>query len=90
MEWIIFGQASTPSEIAWVSGLIQLATAGGLGTLAWYLVVKHIPFIEARHASERMEWLTYVRARDEQFERLTREALESVSQLRSAIEKLHT
>jgi len=42
-------------KLEWVGYLTQLATAGGFGALVWYLVMKHIPAIEARHREERLE-----------------------------------
>ncbi len=44
------------SGMDWVPSVLQLATAGGFSALVWYLVVKHIPFIESNHREERTEW----------------------------------
>jgi len=65
--------------VDWASPISQLATAGGFSALVWYLVVKHIPAIEARHQKERAEWLEYIRHRDDSFEHLTTEHLKETS-----------
>lgn len=67
-----------PENIDWVGAIIQLVTTGGFGALLWYLIVKHIPSIEDRHQAERLEWLEYIKRRDESFEELARKHLETV------------
>lgn len=48
------GSAATSIDISWVDPVVQIATAGGFGGLTCYLMIRHIPNIEARHAKERM------------------------------------
>lgn len=72
----------------WIQPVIQLVTAGGFGALVWYLVVKHIPQIEARHKSERDEWLNYISHRDDKFEKITAEFTDAVHESRQSNDKL--
>ena len=76
---------------------IEFATTGGFLVLSWYLLVRHIPLIEERHRTERdqhqaerREWLEYIQRRDDNFERLTREHIESLAQIRNDINQLRT
>ena len=72
----------------WVQPLIQLVTAGGFGALVWYLVVKHIPAIEARHKEERLEWMNYIAKRDEKLEDLTKEFMEATHEYQATTDRL--
>ena len=68
--------------------VIQLVTAGGFGALVWYLVVKHIPGIESRHKTERLEFLRYIEKRDEDYEVIVKEALTLFGEVRTEIRQL--
>ena len=74
----------------WVAAVIQLVTAGGFGALVWYLVVKHIPFIETRHHSERTEWREYIERRDSEFQNLIREHRDAVLEVTGKVSSLQT
>lgn len=69
-------------SVDWVAAVIQVATAGGFGALVWYLIVKHIPAIQAAHKEERDEWRAYIDKRDDAFGVL-------VERFRTAIETTH-
>ena len=76
------------AALAWITPVIQLATAGGFGALVWYLVIKHIPTIEARHRSERIEWLAYIKARDKDFENIALEMMKFLERLEAKLNSL--
>jgi len=76
------------TTMSWVAPIIQLVTAGGFGALVWYLVVKHIPSIEKRHADERSEWLRHIDEKDKKFEDLTREFITVLGQVKNQLAKL--
>ena len=55
-------------ESEWIASIVQLATAGGYGTLTWYLLVKHLPNREDRHREERLGFITAMESRDKRIE----------------------
>ena len=83
----ILAEASNTDAMSWVAPVIQLVTAGGFGALVWYLVVKHIPSIEKRHADERKEWLEKIEERDTKFEGMTREFITILAETKSEFTK---
>ena len=72
----------------WVDVVIRLVTAGGFGALVWYLVVKHIPNIEARHKKERDEWRVFIGGRDEALKEVIDEFTSEVKQSRQELAEL--
>jgi len=72
----------------WVDVVIRLVTAGGFGALVWYLVVKHIPNIEARHKKERDEWRAFIGGRDEALKEVIDEFTSEVKQSRQELAEL--
>lgn len=77
------------ADAGWAAPLIQLATATGYGGLVWYLVVKHIPLIEQRHQSERVEWLNYIRTRDQEVQQIMRDHVQLTNDVQVEVRKLN-
>lgn len=72
-------------ELQWLAPAVRDL---GFAALGWYLIVRHIPAIERRHAQERNQWLQSLRRRDEIFERNATANLEALSQILIAIKSL--
>ena len=60
-------------ETAWVNSIVQLATAGGFGSLVWYFLVKYIPGIEDRHRLERLAVMMQLKDQHDRMETLMKE-----------------
>lgn len=71
------------TQIEWVTPIINLVTSGGFGALAWYLIVKHYPAMEARHREERKEWKESLEKIIAKHEELTEKALEAIHSARN-------
>ena len=78
------------NAVEWVDVIVKLVTMGGFGALVWYLVVRHIPAIEERHRSERHEWRTFIRGRDEALSKVIDDFTDELSESRSELAQLRT
>tara|TARA_R100001129_G_scaffold118849_2_gene82339 strand:+ start:341 stop:622 length:282 start_codon:yes stop_codon:yes gene_type:complete len=78
------------NAVEWVDVIVKLVTMGGFGALVWYLVVRHIPAIEERHRSERHEWRTFIRGRDEALSKVVDDFTDELSESRTELAQLRT
>ena len=78
------------NAVEWVDVIVKLVTMGGFGALVWYLVVRHIPEIEERHRSERHEWRTFIRGRDEALSKVVDDFTDELSESRTELAQLRT